>query len=150
MRAFQYILAVFIFSFTLAAAEPQPPGTVVDFSPSKTKAFVGSPSLAILPNGEFVMSHDFFGPGSTNDTTVVFGSTPQALTAALDRHAHGGGITGADYARAFTGLPTNGQLQTFGSLTEVLSRPSAAKAQQVPWVAALRGYAASISESAAA
>jgi hypothetical protein len=86
---------------------------------------------------------------AVDGATVVFGSTPQALTAALDRHAHGGGITAADYARAFTGLPTNGQLQTFGSLTEVLSRPSAAKAQQVPWVAALRGYAASIGESAA-
>jgi hypothetical protein len=76
--------------------------------------------------------------------TVVFGSTPEALTAALDRHAHGGGITGADYARAFSGLPTNARLQVFGTLTQVLSRPSAAKAQQVPWVAALRGYAASV------
>jgi hypothetical protein len=86
---------------------------------------------------------------AVDGATILFGSTAQALTAALDHHAHGGGITADEYARAFAGLPTNGQLQTFGSLTEVLSRPSAAKAQQVPWVAALRGYAASISESAA-
>jgi hypothetical protein len=86
---------------------------------------------------------------AVDGATIVFGQTQQVLTAALDRHAHGGGITAADYARAFTGLPTDGRLQTFGSLTEVLSRPSAAKAQQVPWVAAIRGYAASISESAA-
>ena len=86
---------------------------------------------------------------AVDGATIVFGQTQQVLTAALDRHAHGGGITADDYARAFTGLPTNSKLQAFGSLTEVLSRPSAAKAQEVPWVAALRGYAASITESAA-
>ena len=71
------------------------------------------------------------------------------MNAALDRHAHGGGITPDDYSKAFTGLAQNGRLQVFGSLTQVLSMPSAAKAQSVPWVAALRGYAASISESSA-
>jgi hypothetical protein len=84
---------------------------------------------------------------ATDDATVVFASTQAELNAALDRQAHGGGITPNDYSKAFTGLPQNGRLQVFGSLTQVLSMPSAAKAQSVPWVAALRGYAASISES---
>ncbi len=86
---------------------------------------------------------------ATDDATVVFASTPADLNAALDRHAHGGGITPDDYTKAFTGLAQNASLQVFGSLTQVLSMPSAAKAQSVPWVAALRGYAASISESSA-
>jgi hypothetical protein len=86
---------------------------------------------------------------ATDDATVVFASTPADLNAALDRHAHGGGITPDDYSKAFTGLAQNGRLQVFGSLTQVLSMPSAAKAKSVPWVAALRGYAASISESSA-
>ena len=86
---------------------------------------------------------------ATDDATVVFASTQAELNAALDRQAHGGGITPNDYSKAFTGLPQNGRLQVFGSLTQVLSMPSAAKAQSVPWVAALRGYAASINESSA-
>jgi hypothetical protein len=84
---------------------------------------------------------------ATDDATVVFASTQPTLNAALDRHAHGGGITSDDYSTAFKGLPQDGRLQVFGTLTQVLSMPSAAKAQSVPWVAALRGYAASINES---
>jgi hypothetical protein len=84
---------------------------------------------------------------AVDGATVVFASTQQDLNAALDRHAHGGGITPDDYAKALTGLSQNGRLQVFGTLTQVLSMPSAAKAQSVPWVAALRGYAASINET---
>jgi hypothetical protein len=84
---------------------------------------------------------------ATDGATVVFASTQPELNAALDRHAHGGGVTADDYATAFKGLSDNGRLQVFGTLTQVLSMPSAAKAQSVPWVAALRGYAASINES---
>jgi hypothetical protein len=84
---------------------------------------------------------------ATDGATVVFASTQPTLNEALDRHAHGGGITADDYAKAFTGLPQHSSLQVFGTLTQVLSMPSAAKAQSVPWVAALRGYAASINEN---
>src|SRR6185312_11426522 len=84
---------------------------------------------------------------ATDDATVVFASTQADLNAALDRHAHGGGITSDDYSKAFAGLPQDGRLQVFGTLTQVLSMPSAAKAKSVPWVAALRGYATSINES---
>jgi hypothetical protein len=84
---------------------------------------------------------------ATDAATVVFASTQPTLNAALDRHAHGGGITSDDYSKAFAGLPSNGRVQVFGTLTQVLSMSSAAKAQSVPWVAALRGYAASINES---
>ena len=98
-------------------------------------------------------SHDgatlYKAGGSTtfavDGATLLVGPSPAEVDAALDRHAHGGGITSSQYAQAFTGLPQNSLIQAFGNLAGVLSRPSAAKARQVPWVAALRGYATSIS-----
>ena len=41
-----------------------PPGVVITHSPIWTLKFIGSPSLAVLPNAHYVASHDFFGPGS--------------------------------------------------------------------------------------
>lgn len=43
-----------------------PPGVVVAHSPitaPSPQRFIGTPSLAILPNGSYVASHDLFGPG---------------------------------------------------------------------------------------
>lgn len=36
------------------------PGTVVHYQPASTQKYIGSPSLVILPNGDYVASHDFF------------------------------------------------------------------------------------------
>ena len=47
---------------------------------------------------------------ATDGATLVFASTQPELNAALDRHAHGGGVTPDDYATAFTGLSQNGRL----------------------------------------
>ncbi len=82
---------------------------------------------------------------AVDGATLLVGLTPTVVDAALDRHAHGGGITASQYAQAFTGLPQNSLFEAFGNLAGVLSRPSAAKARQVPWIAALRSYATSIS-----
>jgi hypothetical protein len=76
-------LLALAFCFTLAtmAAEPAgPPGVVIHHSPAATKAYLGSPSLAVLPNGDYVASHDFFGPGTTNDRTAVYGSPDRGQT----------------------------------------------------------------------
>ena len=63
------------------AADLKPvPGAVVAHSPAKTKQYIGSPSIAVLPNGHYVVSHDFFGPGSTRDVTQVFASADQGKT----------------------------------------------------------------------
>ena len=56
------------------AGVPSPPGVVIDYHPTASKQYIGSPSIAVLPSGEYVASHDFFGPGSTRDVTVVFSS----------------------------------------------------------------------------
>ncbi len=86
-----------------------------------------------------------YGTGSTSiavaGSTLVFGPSPAIVAAALDRHAHGGGITAAQFTRETAGLDTSSLGQLFGDLTAVLSRPSAASARRVPWVAALRATA---------
>lgn len=49
-----------------------PPGVVIDFQPASTKQYIGSPSIVILPSGDYVASHDLFGPNASGDTTEVF------------------------------------------------------------------------------
>ncbi len=47
------------------------PGVVIDYSPAYTQRYIGSPSLAILPNGDYIASHDFFGKGSAYNKTRI-------------------------------------------------------------------------------
>ena len=49
----------------------QPPGVVIDHQPPSTRQYIGSPSIAILPGGAYVASHDFFGPGSTQSNSAI-------------------------------------------------------------------------------
>ena len=56
------------------------PGVVIDYSPAPSQVYIGSPSLVILPDGRYVASHDFFGPGSTRSRTAVFGSSDHGTT----------------------------------------------------------------------
>ncbi len=51
-----------------------PPGVVVSHSPASSKEYVGSPSIVVLPNGEYVASHDLFMAGDNGDRTLVFAS----------------------------------------------------------------------------
>ncbi len=57
-----------------------PPGVVIDQSSDAKRIYIGSPSLAILPDGSYVASHDFFGPGTNFDTTAVFRSADKGKT----------------------------------------------------------------------
>lgn len=41
------------------------PGHIVCYEPSSSRRYIGSPSLVTLPNGDYVASHDFFGPRSS-------------------------------------------------------------------------------------
>ena len=61
----------------------QVPGVVIDHSPASSGRCIGSPSIAILPNGDYVASHDFFGPEAghtTRASSVVFLSTDRGRT----------------------------------------------------------------------
>lgn len=61
----------------LAQSPPPPPGVVIDYSPAASGLYIGSPGLAVLASGEYVASHDFFGPKSNefqSARSVIFRS----------------------------------------------------------------------------
>ncbi len=49
----------------------QVPGTVIDYSPAAAEIYIGSPSLAVLPDGAYLASHDEFGPKSAEFTRAI-------------------------------------------------------------------------------
>ncbi|HRP33265.1 MAG TPA: hypothetical protein PKV73_15305 [Agriterribacter sp.] len=55
----------FVILQSIVAQVGKVPGTVVCHQPASTQKYIGSPSLAILPNGDYIASHDFFGPESS-------------------------------------------------------------------------------------
>jgi hypothetical protein len=66
-----------------AADFAQVPGVVIDHLPASGGVFVGSPGIVVLTNGDYVASHDFFGPKSTEHTravTAVFRARDRGLT----------------------------------------------------------------------
>jgi len=74
---------LFALPILLSLAATAPPRAVIDHQPAQTGRHVGSPSIVILPNGDYVSSHDLFGQGSTQSTssvTRVFRSTDRGLT----------------------------------------------------------------------
>ena len=61
----------------LKAKPAKVPGVVVNYIPASTKTFIGSPSICILPNGDYIASHDHFGPATTEHSealTAVYNS----------------------------------------------------------------------------
>jgi hypothetical protein len=68
---------------TVQSLSVQVPGVVISHSPAVSGRYIGSPSLALLPNGDYVASHDFFGPKAdhtTAATTLVFYSKDRGKT----------------------------------------------------------------------
>lgn len=66
-----------------SAAFRKVPGVVITHSPATSGLYIGSPSLAILPNGDYVASHDFFGPNSDEHR-----SARSCVYRSSDRGAH--------------------------------------------------------------
>lgn len=58
------------------------PGVVVDHSNPETDIYLGSPSIVILPNGQYLATHDYFGPGVKGEAnkTAVFRSRDKGKT----------------------------------------------------------------------
>ena len=59
------------------------PGTVIKHSPASTNTFLASPSIVILPNGDYIVSHDYHGSGTSLARTDVYKSTDQGQTWSL-------------------------------------------------------------------
>jgi hypothetical protein len=53
---------------------------VLNHSPAAAKKYVGGPSIAILPDGDLVASHDWFGPGFKKGLITVFRSSDRGRT----------------------------------------------------------------------
>lgn len=80
----QSLIAALCMSYAAMAAHaapvPAPPGEVIAHSPAATRVYLGSPSLAVLPNGDYVASFDTFGPAAPQDRVSVFRSRDKGLT----------------------------------------------------------------------
>ncbi len=71
------VLLLTLFNSAASGKRGKVPGVVVDHLPASAKTFIGSPSLVILPNGDYVASHDYFGPATTEHSwalTAIFKS----------------------------------------------------------------------------
>ncbi len=87
-------LARFILVLTLAfvlcvaqsAAAPAvsgpPPGVVITASPDSQKIFVGSPTITILPDGSYLVGHDYggVGAGERRGSTFILSSRDRGVT----------------------------------------------------------------------
>jgi mannose-6-phosphate isomerase-like protein (cupin superfamily) len=62
----QIISIALSFALISSAATEHVPGIVIDHQRPVTQQYIGSPSIVIAPNGNYVASHDLFGPGSTS------------------------------------------------------------------------------------
>ena len=56
------------------APPPTVPGVVVNHTPAARQQYNGCPSIAVLPDGDYVASHSLFGPGATNTDSFVYRS----------------------------------------------------------------------------
>jgi hypothetical protein len=78
-RGFQIVALVLLSPALTLCQDGKPdhskvPGVIIDYSPAKSKIYLGCPCIAILPNGQYAAAHSFFGPGSTKSRMAVFGS----------------------------------------------------------------------------
>ncbi|MBN3756913.1 exo-alpha-sialidase [Paraburkholderia sp. Tr-20389] len=66
--------AILVTSTQSAVADVTPPGVVIAHSFARTGVYLGSPAIAILPDGAYVVAHDTFGPGSRQNTESLYES----------------------------------------------------------------------------
>lgn len=81
MKIVAILITVMLSGFGLSAQQfddSKVPGVVVAYSSASSGKYLGSPSLAILPNGDYVASHDYFGPESNEHvraTSKIYSSS---------------------------------------------------------------------------
>lgn len=76
-------LAILLFTISCSANAERVPGIVIDHQAASTRQYIGSPSIVIAPNGDYIATHDLFGPGSSSTTsaeTKVFISHDRGAT----------------------------------------------------------------------
>lgn len=108
-----------------------------------TKPSTGAHKLGSHDGATLYRSRDGSSVLALDGPTLVVGDTQAVVKGALDRHANGGGVTVSQFDQQISGLPSNPLVQVSGNLAAVLATQQAAKARQIPWVAAIKGYAVS-------
>jgi len=77
-------IVFFLISIVVSGQEKieKVPGVIVDHSKQETGIYFGSPSIIALPNGQYLATHDYFGPGTKGkvNETAVFKSNDKGLT----------------------------------------------------------------------
>lgn len=78
---FLFFLTTFLsVSAQLSDKFPMVPGIPVAHSPKSSGIFLGTPSVVKLKNGDFLYSHDFFGPTVKKDSVHIYRSKDQGKT----------------------------------------------------------------------
>ncbi len=56
------------------------PGTIIHHVPAATRNYIGCPSIVVLPSGEYISSHSYFGHGATNSDSFIYRSANRGAT----------------------------------------------------------------------
>ena len=79
----RFVLAACALFGTPGAWAQEVPGVVINYIPASSRIYIGSPGIAVLPNGHYITKHDEFGPGSAEyeeAITQVFTSADRGVT----------------------------------------------------------------------
>jgi hypothetical protein len=102
------LIVVYLATRSLAQeATAHAPGQIIAHSAASTEVYLGSPSLAVLPNGTYVASYDTFGPRASPDHTTVFASHDRGIS-----WSRLGDVPGAYWSTLFV---SSGMLYMFGT-----------------------------------
>lgn len=72
LSVFYSIVLVFaVLTDDLLAQSEKVPGIVINHIPASTQTYIGSPSICILPEGDYIATHDIFGTGSSASQSGV-------------------------------------------------------------------------------
>lgn len=71
MKRFLIVILLAAIALSASAQIADLPGIVVNHSPASKGKYLGSPSICILPNGRYVVSHDYFGPKTKEFETAI-------------------------------------------------------------------------------
>lgn len=109
-----------------------------------SKSSSGDKKIGSHDGATLYRSRDGSTIAAVDGPTLVVADTQALVVAALDRHKNGGGVSLSQYSQEIAGLPSQPLVRVSGNVASLLATPQAAKARQIPWVAAIKGYAVAI------
>ncbi len=81
--AYIFVAVICLLLMSAPAVAEEVPGVIINHIPASSRIYIGSPGIAVLPNGDYIAKHDQFGPESTEHgraVTEVFGSTDRGAS----------------------------------------------------------------------